>query len=85
MVEFMSSFYDNPDPKIAGLRQISCPCLVLLGEHDVLFIKPSELMAREIPNVRHVVMQGLGHMTAIEDPDRLAKELLDFLGSTGSA
>ncbi len=84
MVEFMSSFYDDPDPKIAGLRQISCPCLVLLGEHDVLFIKPSELMAREIPNVRHVVMQGLGHMTAIEDPDRLAGELLGFLGSIGS-
>ncbi len=85
MVEFMSSFYDDPDPKIAGLRQISCPCLVLLGEHDVLFVKPSELMAREIPNARHVVMQGRGHMTAIEDPDSLAGELIDFLQSTEKA
>lgn len=82
MVEFMSSFYDNPDPKIAGLRGISCPCLVLLGEHDVIFIKPSQLMAREIPDVRHVVMKGLGHMTAVEDPDRLSAELIDFLKST---
>ena len=84
MVEFMSSFYDNPDPKIAGLRQISCPCLVLLGSHDVLFVKPSELMAREIPQASHVVMEGLGHMTAIEDPDWLADELIKFLKSTVS-
>jgi pimeloyl-ACP methyl ester carboxylesterase len=84
MVEFMSSFYDNPDPKIAGLRQISCPCLVLLGSHDVLFVQPSELMAREIPNARHVVMEGLGHMTAIEDPDWLAEELITFLKTTES-
>jgi pimeloyl-ACP methyl ester carboxylesterase len=84
MVEFMSSFYDNPDPKIAGLRRISCPCLVLLGSHDVLFVKPSELMAREIPNARHVIMEGLGHMTAIEDPDWLAGELITFLESTES-
>ena len=84
MVEFMSSFYDNPDPKIAGLRQISCPCLVLLGDHDVLFVKPSELMAREIPQATHVVMEGRGHMTAIEDPDWLADELITFLRSTES-
>lgn len=81
LVEFMSSFYDDPDPQIAGLRKISCPCLVLLGSHDVLFVKPSELMAREIPNARHVVMEGLGHMTALEDPDWLARELIDFLAS----
>lgn len=81
LIEFMSSFYDDPDPKIKGLRQIGCPCLVLLGSHDVLFVKPSELMAREIPNARHVVMEGLGHMTALEDPDWLARELIDFLAS----
>lgn len=77
--EFMSTFYDNPDPQIEGLRQISCPNLVLLGEHDVIFIKPSELMAREIPNVSHVVMAGRGHMTAFEDPHGTSGELIKFL------
>lgn len=81
MIEFMSSFYDNPDPQIAGLRRISCPCLILLGEHDVVFIGASELMAREIPDATHVVMKGRGHMTAIEDPDGLAAELITFLQS----
>jgi pimeloyl-ACP methyl ester carboxylesterase len=77
----MSSFYDNPDPKVKGLREISCPCLVLPGSHDVLFIEASGLMAREIANAKHVVMEGLGHMTAIEDPDWLSEELISFLKS----
>lgn len=81
IAEFMSSFYNNPDPQIAGLRQISCPSLILLGEHDVLFLKPSELMAREIPGARHVVMKGLGHMTALEDPRATSNELIKFLKS----
>jgi len=77
--EFLLSFYSDPDPMVYGLRQISCPTLVLLGEFDVVFIRPSEIMAEEIPDVRHVVMKGLGHMTAIEDPDATIREILDFL------
>jgi len=79
VADFMRRFYNNPDPKIAQLRGISCPVLLLLGEHDVMFVKPNELMARVIPNAKHVVMPGLGHMTAIEDPDGLTHELLSFL------
>jgi len=84
LADFMTSFYDDPDPQIAGLRGISCPCLVLLGEHDRLFVKPSELLAREIPNCRHVVWEGRGHMTALEDPARLARELAEFLAGVRS-
>ena len=36
----------------------------------------------DLPN--HVVMPGLGHMTAIEDPEGTLRELLDFLGDVGS-
>jgi pimeloyl-ACP methyl ester carboxylesterase len=80
VADFMRRFYTNPDPKIAQLRQIQCPVLLLLGEHDVMFVKPNELMARVIPGAKHVVMPGLGHMTAIEDPQGLTRELLSFLG-----
>jgi pimeloyl-ACP methyl ester carboxylesterase len=76
---FMMSFYTDPNPMIQGLRQIKCPTLVLLGEFDTVFLKPSEIMAGEIPDVRHVILDGIGHMTAIEDPDRTIKEILDFL------
>jgi pimeloyl-ACP methyl ester carboxylesterase len=76
---FRDVFYDDPDPRVEGLRKIKCPTLVLLGEFDIVFLKPSEIMAKEIPDVRHVIMPGIGHMTAIEAPEETAKEILDFL------
>lgn len=78
-LNFMTSFYTDPDPRIEELRKIKCPTLVLLGEFDVVFLKPSEIMAKEIPDVRHVTLPGIGHMTAIEDPKRTIEEILDFL------
>jgi len=76
---FMMNFYTDPDPRINELRKIKCPTLILLGEYDIVFIKPSEIMANEIPDVRHVIIPGIGHMTAIENPERTIKEILDFL------
>jgi pimeloyl-ACP methyl ester carboxylesterase len=80
IADFLGFFYGDPDPKIAGLRQIKCPCLMLEGEHDVQFIKPAELVAREVPNCTHKVLEGMGHMLAFENPQKLAGELLCFLG-----
>ena len=65
--------------RIEGLRRITCPSLILYGEHDVLFVEASELMAREIPDARRIVMKGRGHMTALEDPEGLAAHLIGFL------
>ena len=79
IMEFMRSFYSDPDPRIEALRQITCPTLVLVGEFDYVFRKPSETMSREISDVRYVIMRGVGHMTAVETPRWTAKELLDFL------
>lgn len=76
---FMLNFYTDPDPRVEGLRQMKCPTLILLGEFDIVFLEPSALMAKEIPNAKHVIIEGVGHMTAIEAPERTAKELLDFL------
>jgi pimeloyl-ACP methyl ester carboxylesterase len=76
---FFPSFYTDPDPHVEELRKIKCPTLILLGEHDIVFLEPSEIMAKEIPNNRHVIMKGVGHMTAIEAPDETARELLSFL------
>jgi pimeloyl-ACP methyl ester carboxylesterase len=78
-LDFRMTFYSDPDPMAERLKEVKCPTLILLGEDDIVFVKPSELMAREIPDNRHVVMAGLGHMTAIEAPAWTAHELLDFL------
>lgn len=77
--EFMQSFYTDPDPMVEGLRQIKCSTLLLIGEFDYVFLKPTELMAHEIPDNRHVVMRGCGHMTALEAPKWTVHEILDFL------
>ncbi|MHA1485994.1 MAG: alpha/beta fold hydrolase, partial [Promethearchaeota archaeon] len=79
IAKFRTVFYSDLDPRIEGLRQIKCPTLILLGEFDIVFLKPSEIMANEIPDVRHVIIDGVGHMTAIEAPERTTKEILDFL------
>lgn len=81
LIDFRSSFYSDPDPRVEGLRNIKCLTLILLGEHDIVFLEPSELMAKEIPNNKHVIIEGVGHMTAIETPERTIKELLDFLAT----
>jgi pimeloyl-ACP methyl ester carboxylesterase len=76
---FVRSFYQDPDLQVDRLAKITCPVLILLGEKDDLFIEPAKIMAGAIPDCRHVVIEGVGHMTAIEAPDRLTKELLSFL------
>ena len=79
ILKFRSDFYTDLDTRVEGLRQIKCPTLVLLGKDDIVFFKPSQIMANEIPDVRHVIFDGVGHMTAIEAPERTIKEILDFL------
>ena len=76
---FVRSFYQDPDLQVDRLAKITCPVLILLGQKDDLFIEPARIMAGAIPDCRHVVIEGVGHMTAIEAPDRLAEELLSFL------
>lgn len=79
LADFIECFYNDLNPMIAGLRRIDCPCLMILGEHDVQFIKPAELVAREVPGCTHRVLAGMCHMLAFENPQRLGDELLKFL------
>jgi len=78
---FVRSFYQDPDMMVEGLKKIACPVLIVVGEKDDLFLEPSRIMAEAIPDSRHVMLEGVGHMTAIEAPDRLADELLDFMNA----
>jgi pimeloyl-ACP methyl ester carboxylesterase len=76
---FMADFYSDPDPHVAELKKIKCPTLLLLGEFDIIFLEPSALMAKEIPDNKHVIIKGVGHMTAIEATEQTASEILKFL------
>ena len=79
IAKFVRSFYTDPDPKIEGLRGIRCPTLIIFGEKDDLFIETSKLMAKEIPHARLIEYPGVGHMTALEVPQRLAQDIIDFM------
>lgn len=78
---FIRSFYKDPDPRVEGLRQIACPTLVLVGEKDDLFIEPSRLMEKEIPDCKLIIYENTGHMLAIENPEGMCRDILEFLGS----
>jgi len=77
---FVRSFYNDPDPRVEGLRAIRCPVLVIYGEKDDLFIESSKLMAAEIPGARLIEYEGVGHMIALEAPQRLARDVIEFVG-----
>ena len=77
--DFAEGFFLDPDPQVQGLRQIGCPSLVLVGEYDKFLIKFCEQQARNIPGSTLVVLDRVGHMTAIEDPERTTAAIVEFL------
>ena len=78
--DFAEGFgYGDPDPHVAELRKISCPTFLVVGDCDFSLVKPMEVMARNIPKAEYRVLDGLGHMTAIEDPVKTSQVILQFL------
>ena len=62
-------------------ENITAPALVVSGLHDRVFYDAAifeELYAR-IPNATRVDMDHVGHMIPVEDPEALAKCILDFV------
>jgi 3-oxoadipate enol-lactonase len=62
------------------LYEITCPTLVVVGENDIL--KPrrySEIIHRRISGATLTVVEGAGHAVVIEQPERIALLVGDFL------
>ena len=69
----------RPDSR-ASLADISCPTLVLCGEHDTW--TPPDVhrdMAIAIPNSKFVILPRSGHLTPIEQPDAVSQALRALL------
>jgi 4,5-dihydroxyphthalate decarboxylase len=63
------------------LERVSQPCLLLAGEHDVARPPATlEPLVARIPNATAAVIEGAGHVLAVQAPDRLAAALRGFLG-----
>lgn len=62
------------------LPTIEVPTLVVAGGEDaVASLAEAELMAKEIPDARLVVIEGTGHLTPMEDPVAFNRALVHFL------
>ncbi|MDA1095508.1 MAG: alpha/beta hydrolase, partial [Acidobacteria bacterium] len=60
------------------------PTLVIVGEHDLPdFRATADAMADGIPGARKVVMNGVGHMSNMEDPAGFNSILVGFLSEIG--
>jgi pimeloyl-ACP methyl ester carboxylesterase len=69
-------------PLTPRLREIRCPVLLMNGEHD--FFTPREcheLMRRNLPNCRLLLVQHAYHAFTLELPDVTLRQLSEFMRS----
>jgi pimeloyl-ACP methyl ester carboxylesterase len=65
--------------RLPDLSRITVPTLVLVGEEDAPFRKPSQRMAEAIPGAELVVLPDGGHSPQFESPELWWKALTAFL------
>jgi pimeloyl-ACP methyl ester carboxylesterase len=66
------------------LGRVSVPTLVLCGDRDMRAPLPvSEALHAAIPGSQLVVLDGVGHASAVEAPERFNAAIREFLGRTG--
>jgi pimeloyl-ACP methyl ester carboxylesterase len=64
----------------AGLRRISAPTLLLVGEYEAIYNPQAALRrARAIPNLSAEIVPATGHAAIYDRPDYVNPRLLDFL------
>jgi pimeloyl-ACP methyl ester carboxylesterase len=69
----------RPD-STAMLSSISVPALVVAGEEDAIIpLDDAEMLRREIPRSRLVVLRAAGHLSNVEVPGEFSMALADFL------
>ena len=61
------------------LRQITCPVLLICGEHDECTPAIHRLMHEKIPQSRLLVMQGCSHLSHVEQPKVYMQHVQAFL------
>jgi len=68
----------EPHIKLEDLKKITCPTLVIGGDHDVIRIKHTMLIAETIPNSDLWILPNSGHSTPIYYKDMFNQVVGDF-------
>lgn len=66
--------------RAAPLERIRVPTLVITGTEDPVYPTPiPQNMARRIPGAKLVALEGCGHLSNLEQPERFNRVLMEFL------
>ncbi len=75
----IQALLDRPDAA-NGLSALSCPTLVMVGRHDEWSpVAQHEEIVALIPGARLVVIEDSGHMLPMEQPERTAEALAEWI------
>jgi 3-oxoadipate enol-lactonase len=67
-------------PAVHRLGEITVPTLVMVGDLDEsATVESSRRLARDIPNARLELFEGVAHMVNLERPERFTQLVLEFL------
>lgn len=76
---------EAPDPveeRPDAVAEVRIPVLVVVGDRDKAdFLDGAQQLARALPNGRHALIPGAGHLAPMETPDQFRALLLEFLAS----
>ena len=69
--------------RITEAMTFACPVTVAWGSHDFLLLtRPQASRARErLPQARHVTLDGCGHIPTWDDPEQVARVILETTGA----
>ena len=66
--------------RAAPIEQIGVPTLVITGTEDPVYPEPiAQNMAGRIPGAKLVALEGCGHLSNLEQPERFNRVLMEFL------
>lgn len=78
--EALAGLFSAVPPTEAGT--VSAPTLIIWGDRDALLSREDEeALSAAIPGSRLVVYEDTGHLVLWEQPDRVAADVRDFVGS----
>lgn len=67
-------------PAVERLSDINVPMLVVTGSLDFSYTHAAaEVMAKAIPNAKHISISNVAHMVSMEKPEEFNKVVLEFL------
>ena len=75
----------EPEDNILQIKSIRIPVLVINGEYDVQdFHDISDLMSRELPYVKKVIIPDTTHLANLESPKQFFKLISEFFSDSSN-